>query len=161
MSQITFAHCRHPAVLAATGFGVGLSPWAPGTAASLVALPIWWFGLSQLALPATVVLLSVVCVVAVWIAAVACRVVGVGDDGAIVIDEWVGMWIALLGCPRTLWAMVAAFALFRLFDIAKPWPVSWADREVGGGLGVVLDDVLAGLLAAGVLQLSFLVIAYI
>lgn len=141
-------------MLLATGLGSGLSPWAPGTVASIVALPIWWFGLSMLPVTIAIGLLIVLCAIAVWIVNIACHATGVGDDGAIVIDEWLGMWIALLACPRTLPAMLAAFVLFRLFDIAKPWPVSWADRAVGGGLGVMLDDVFAGILALAVLQLS-------
>ena len=157
MTGILPRHCRHPAVLVATGFGAGLSPWAPGTVASVVAIPIWWYGLSILPVWMCAIVLALGTLAAVWIVGHACRVAGVGDDGAIVIDEWFGMWIALLACPRTWPAVAVAFGLFRLFDIAKPWPVSWADREVGGGLGVMLDDVLAGLMAAGVLQLSFLV----
>ncbi len=154
VSRIRARDCRHPAVLLATGLGSGLSPWAPGTVASVVALPIWWFGLSTLSLAIGVPLLIVLCALAVWVVNMACGAAGVGDDGAIVIDEWLGMWIALIACPRTLPAVLTAFALFRLFDIAKPWPVSWADREVGGGLGVMLDDVFAGILALAVLQLS-------
>ena len=70
------------------------------------------------------------------------------------LDEFVGQWIALVAAPKTGVAVCLGFALFRAFDIAKPWPVSWADRRLSGGLGVVLDDVLAGVLAAVVLQLS-------
>jgi phosphatidylglycerophosphatase A len=154
MSGIALKHCRHPAIFIATGFGVGLSPWAPGTVASLVALPVWWYGLSELPWPVALVVLAALCALATWCVAVTCRVASVGDDGAIVVDEWLGMWLTLLVCPRDLIAMTAAFVLFRLFDIFKPWPVSWADREVGGGLGVMLDDVLAGMLAALVLTVA-------
>jgi phosphatidylglycerophosphatase A len=71
-----------------------------------------------------------------------------------VLDEFVGQWIALVAAPKSLLAVIVGFLLFRAFDIAKPWPVSWADRRLSGGLGVVIDDVLAGVLAAVVLQLS-------
>lgn len=80
-----------------------------------------------------------------------------GDDCAIVLDEVVGAWIALLFVPPEPWAVAAAFALFRLFDICKPWPISWVDRRVKGGIGVVLDDALAGMLAFGALQGGLLV----
>ena len=70
------------------------------------------------------------------------------------LDEFVGQWIALVAAPKSLLAVIVGFLLFRAFDIAKPWPVSWADRRLSGGLGVVIDDVLAGVLAAVVLQLS-------
>jgi phosphatidylglycerophosphatase A len=78
----------------------------------------------------------------------------VGDASAFVLDEFVGQWVALLAAPKSLLAVVVGFALFRAFDVVKPWPVSWADRRLRGGLGVVVDDVLAGVLAAVVLQLS-------
>jgi len=95
--------------------------------------------------------LQLLVVVAVSLLGVAlCRYLrqryGVGDDGAIVIDEFAGLWLALCGLPAELpWAL-AGFALFRLFDVWKPWPIRWADRAVPGGLGVMLDDLLAGAL---------------
>jgi phosphatidylglycerophosphatase A len=92
----------------------------------------------------------------VWACGVAGRRLGVQDHGALVWDEVVAMWLTLLAAPRGWPWMVAGFALFRLFDIWKPWPVRWADRRVHGGLGVMLDDVLAGLYALVVLQLAAL-----
>lgn len=147
-------HCRDPRVFLATGCGAGFSPKAPGTAGSLVALPIWWFGFAGWSTWEQIALLVFATAAGVWIIDGACRTAGVGDDQRIVLDEWLGLWIALVGCPRQLAPVAAGFVLFRFFDIWKPWPVSWADRSVKGGLGVVLDDVIAGCLAAGVLQLS-------
>jgi phosphatidylglycerophosphatase A len=80
------------------------------------------------------------------------------DQGALVWDEVIGMWIALFAAPTQWWWMIVGFALFRLFDIWKPWPVSWADRRVHGGLGVMLDDVVAGVYALVVLQLVALAV---
>ena len=78
----------------------------------------------------------------------------IADPGFVVWDEFIGLWIALFLLPTGLPWIAAGFALFRLFDIWKPWPVRWADRSVHGGFGVMLDDVLAGLLALAVLQLT-------
>ena len=83
----------------------------------------------------------------IWASDVYVRRSGIQDPSAIVIDEVAGQWLALVALPVDPLAYFLGFALFRLFDIAKPWPVSWADRHVAGGLGVVLDDLLAGALA--------------
>ena len=138
----------------ATGFGSGLSPVAPGTVGSAIALPIWWFVFADLAPLLQLVVVAALTAAAIGVVDRACRAARVGDASAIVLDEFVGQWIALLGAPKSAVVLGVAFVLFRLFDIAKPWPVSWADRRLGGGLGVVLDDVAAGVLAAVVLQLS-------
>lgn len=143
----------HPAGWIATALGAGLSPRAPGTAGSLVALLPWWFLLRGLPLGWYVVVLVAGFALGVWACAVSDRRVGMHDQGALVWDEVIGMWITLLAAPAAWWWMLAGFALFRLFDIWKPWPVSWADRRVHGGLGVMLDDVLAGLYALVVLQI--------
>lgn len=143
-----------PAWLAlATWFGAGLSPRAPGTVGSAASLVLW----APMVLLDTPVLARVLAVVAVFAVGVvaAQKVVDVrGEDPQIVvIDEVAGMGIALLFPWSSPWYLLAAFVLFRFFDILKPWPVSWADRRVGGGIGVMLDDVIAGLYAL----LTFLV----
>lgn len=138
----------------ALGFGSGLAPRAPGTAGSLAAL-LPWLVLRQLPWPLYLVALALAFALGVWACERAGRRIGVHDPGAFVFDEFVGQWIALIPVLLAPWWTVAAgFVLFRLLDIAKPWPVRWADRRVGGGLGVMLDDVLAGALAA--LALAFL-----
>ena len=154
--RLSGAALIHPEVLLATGFGVGLVPVAPGTVGSIVALPVWWWLLADLDLAVLCAVLVVMIALGSWVIDRACRKAGVGDAGAIVLDEFVGVWIALVAAPKTLLGMAAGFALFRLFDIVKPWPVSWADREVRGGFGVMLDDVVAGVLAASVLWLAVL-----
>ncbi|MEM1229649.1 MAG: phosphatidylglycerophosphatase A [Pseudomonadota bacterium] len=151
----TFADLRDPAVLLATGFGSGLLKPAPGTWGSLAGLVIWWLLLAPLS-PVKQALIVVAVVVLGLLATRRCeRRYGWHDPGAIVIDEFTGLWVALLGFgPQAGWA-IAGFLLFRLFDIAKPWPVSWADRQVPGAWGVMLDDLLAGSYAAIVLQFAF------
>ena len=112
---------------------------------------------------------SAVCV-AIWSAEEAGRRWGVADHPAIVVDEVVGLWLAML-IPLTLiplpieqhrgWLLLGAFALFRVFDIAKPWPVSWLERSLPGGWGVVADDLMAGVMAGLCLTLSAIVLAAI
>ncbi len=127
---------------------------APGTVGSLLALPIWWFLFADLPWPVQLGIVAGITLISIWIVDRACHAASVGDASAFVLDEFVGQWIALVAAPKSLLGVVAGFVLFRVFDILKPWPVSWADRRLTGGLGVVLDDVLAGVLAALVLRLS-------
>ena len=146
---------RHPLGWIALGFGSGLSPVAPGTAGSLVAL-LPWLALHELPVGCYAAVLVSAFALGVWACAWAVRMLRTADPGAVVWDEFVGQWIALLPLvvwPRDGWWIIPGFILFRIFDVAKPWPVSWADRAVGGGLGVMLDDVFAGIYAALVLAL--------
>lgn len=142
----------HPAGWIATALGAGLSPRAPGTAGSLVALLPWWFLLRGLPLGWYLAVLAAGFLLGVWACEVSDRRLGMHDQGALVWDEVIGMWITLVAAPAPWWWMFVGFALFRLFDIWKPWPVRWADRHVHGGLGVMLDDVVAGICALIVLQ---------
>lgn len=140
---------RHPAGWIACGFGFGLSPFAPGTAGSLAAL-LPWLALRELPLPWFVAVLVLAFVLGVWACGWAVRTLKIADPSVVVWDEFVGQWIALAPLqlwPRNGWWIACGFIFFRLFDIAKPWPVSWADRKVPGGLGVMLDDVIAGVYA--------------
>ena len=142
----------HPAVLLATGFGIGLLPTAPGSWASLAALPVAWgirslFGLAGLAAAAAVAFF-----IGWWAAGVVAKASPLDDPGAVVIDEVAGQWAVLLASPREPLVYALAFVLFRVFDTWKPWPVGWADRHVTGGLGIVLDDLLAALYAILVLS---------
>lgn len=148
----------HPAGWIATALGAGLSPKAPGTAGSLVALLPWWFLLHGLSPGVYLAVLVAGFLLGVWACDVSDRRLGMHDQGALVWDEVIGMWITLVAAPLQWWWMIIGFALFRLFDIWKPWPVSWADRRVHGGLGVMLDDVAAGVYALIVLQLVALAV---
>jgi phosphatidylglycerophosphatase A len=152
--ELTRRDLRDPFVLLATVGGCGLAPVAPGTVGSLAALPVWWFWLAELPLLQQMAITVVAALLSIWIVARACRAAAVGDAPQIVLDEVVGQWLALIAAPKTLWALLLGFVLFRFFDIVKPPPVRWVDRHLGGGFGVVADDLLAGVLAACVLQLS-------
>ena len=138
---------KHPATLIATWFGVGLLPKAPGTWASLAALPLaaamaWVFG-PWLLLSFTIL----VSLAGVWAASAYARHTDSNDPGPVVVDEVVGQWLVVLPVAMDLTYYPAAFLLFRLFDITKPWPVGWLDRRVPGGLGIMVDDVAAALYA--------------
>ncbi|SFN39977.1 phosphatidylglycerophosphatase A family protein [Dokdonella immobilis] len=145
----------HPAGWIASGFGSGLSRYAPGTAGSAAAL-IPWLGLRELPIVAVVAIIAVAFAIGVWASNVVIGRLRISDPGVIVCDEFVGQWITLL--PLLIWPvhwvwLLVGFFLFRLFDVWKPWPCSWADRHVKGGFGVMLDDALAGIYAAMALAL--------
>ncbi len=141
---------RHPAVLVATFFGAGLIRPAPGTLTSLLALPVAW-AIAGAGGPAALLLAAVgVFALGTWAASIYDRADDEHDSNSIVIDEVAGQWIALLLAPQSLLVYAIAFLAFRVFDVFKPWPICVADRHVGGGFGVMLDDVLAGLYALAV-----------
>lgn len=135
----------------AFGLGSGTLPKAPGTWGSLVALAFvpllqalspWLYG----------ALLVVAAVFGCWLCGKVARDLGVHDHEGIVWDEFVGIWITLFLAPPGLGWLLLGFVAFRVLDIAKPWPIRWADRHVEGGLGIMLDDLLAGIGAWGVVQ---------
>jgi phosphatidylglycerophosphatase A len=138
----------HPASLLATWFGAGLLPVAPGTWGSLAALPFGWAIATLFGPPALLIAAAIVFCVGWWAAAQVGRASGVADQGSIVIDEVAGQWLTLAVVPPSAAAYVLGFLLFRLFDITKPWPVSAAERSIPGGLGVMADDIVAGIYAA-------------
>jgi phosphatidylglycerophosphatase A len=134
---------RIPRLIAA-GLGTGFSPVAPGTVASAAALAIG-AGL-MLASPLGLPLAALASIAGGYWAITRANIDG--DPGWVVIDEFAGQWIAMLALPAVSWpGLLAAFALFRLFDIVKPGPVGWADRQ-HGAFGIMADDVVAGVLAA-------------
>jgi phosphatidylglycerophosphatase A len=141
---------RHPWGWIATGFGSGLAPIAPGTFGSLAAL-LPWLLLRELPLALVFAVIIVCFVLGVLASEWVMARLGRGDPGCVVIDEWVGLWIALSVAPPGWVWLLAGFLLFRLFDIAKPWPVGWLERRLKGGVGVMADDAAAGLMAALVL----------
>ena len=143
---------RDPVQLLAFGFGSGLSPWAPGTIGSAIAIPVY-LPCSGLPLGLYGLFLAVVALVGVWVCGAASRRLGVHDHPGIVWDEFVGMWIALWAVPATPLGIGLAFVAFRCFDIVKPWPIGWLDRHTKGGFGIMVDDVVAGLFACATVHL--------
>lgn len=108
----------------------------------------WWLVFAQAPLAVQLSSAVLLIVASTWLLRRLGAKRGIGDDPAIVLDEIAGMWLTLALLPSDVLVMAAGFLLFRLFDIVKPWPVSWADNRVPGGFGVMLDDIVAGVLAA-------------
>jgi len=140
-----------PSTAIATFFGTGLLPIAPGTWASAVALPFGWIIGDFGGWPALVLAAVLAGLAGWWASARYVAQTGRDDPSEIVIDEVAAQWLALSVVPLTFGAYFLAFFIFRLFDTLKPWPASWADREMEGGAGVMMDDVFAGLYATLVL----------
>ena len=144
-------------LLLATGFGVGYSPFAPGTMGTLVAIPIYLF-LSRIPFPLYELTLVAFFFLSSWISENAQKHFGKQDDQRIVIDEIIGFLITMLWIPKTTRFIIIGFILFRFFDILKPIPIRRIERKFKGGFGVVLDDVVAGVYANIILHLIYLFI---
>lgn len=142
---------KNPIHFLALGFGSGLAPFAPGTFGTLAAVPLFYFAsmMSSLAFVLVTILISLV---GIYICGKAAEGAGVHDHGAIVWDEIAGYFITMLFVPATWSNMLIGFILFRIFDIIKPWPIAYIDKQVKGGLGIMLDDVIAGLMALAVMH---------
>lgn len=143
---------QDPAWFIAFGFGSGLMPVAPGTWGTLAALPVFAL-LAGLSLPAYLVITLLLFVLGVWASDKVSNELGEHDFAGIVWDEVVGYLLTMACAPVGWFWMAAGFVLFRLFDIWKPFPISVVDRNVQGGLGIMLDDVLAAVPAWLILQL--------
>lgn len=157
MKHLPKSAFKHPIHFLAIGLGSGAVPKAPGTwgtvAAVLLYLPLaqlvtWQYGM--------VVLISAL--VGIYLCGKTSKDWGVHDHSAIVWDEFVGFWITMFLIPLTWYWVLLGFVLFRLFDILKPWPISWLDKNVHGGLGIMVDDILAGVMAWGCLYLTVIVV---
>jgi len=136
----------------ATGLYVGKIPMAPGTWGSLAALLPWFF-LKDLPLQTYLLLLIALFIIGFFVSGSAEKIINSPDAGCIVIDEILGMFITLIAAPQHPLAWILGFVLFRIFDIWKPFPVSWFDQRIHGGIGIMMDDVIAGLYALLGLQL--------
>lgn len=146
---------KDPLVVLATGFGIGWIPFAPGTIASLVvALLVWFFVPESAVLQYAIIFLLFI--VARLTLGIVVRKYGVKDESCIVLDEFLGMAIALFLVPKLWWAYLIAFLIFRIFDIVKPWPISWIEQRIRGAYGIILDDVMAGAGAAIITHLILL-----
>ena len=135
-----------------TWFGAGLSPKAPGTMGSIAALPFAWgiayYGGSLALLAAGLVVFAI----GVPLSTILAKELQTDDPQCIVVDEVAGQWLALAAAPLTWQTYLLGFILFRLFDIWKPFPVSWADEKLKAGMGIMLDDIFAGMYAWLLLQ---------
>ena len=129
-----------------TGFYSGYIPFAPGTFGTLTALPLCYL-LSFCSPGVGVGMIAAVIVLAVWMAGASEKLLGRKDPGCIVIDEIAGMLVTMAGLPFTLFTAVAGFVLFRILDIVKPFPIRTLERKIPGGTGIVIDDVVAGIIA--------------
>ncbi len=151
---------RNPIHFLAFGLGSGLAPKAPGTCGTLAAVPLYLL-LNQLPLAGYALAVIALFGFGIWICDKTAKDLGVHDHGGIVWDEFVGLWITLLAAPPEWWWIVVGFMLFRFFDIVKPFPISWLDKNVKGGIGIMLDDAVAGTFAWLCLQLLVIGTDYI
>lgn len=142
---------RNPVHFLAFGLGSGAAPKAPGTFGTVAGLLIYLL-LPTMSPVAYLVFVVLTFLVGIWLCDKTASDIGVHDHGGIVWDEFVGIWLTLWLIPTGWGWLLLAFLLFRLFDIAKPWPIGWLDRRLGGGLGIMMDDILAGLFAWVCLQ---------
>ena len=141
-----------PVHFLAFGFGTGLAPFAPGTFGSIPGVLLFW-ATANLGLYVQLGIVAALVAAGLWLCGESARRIGVHDHGGIVWDEIAGMYMTLLAAPWTPTGVVLAFVLFRVMDIVKPWPIRDLDHRIHGGLGIMLDDLVAALYA--VLLLAF------
>lgn len=163
MSDSSHSKAETPAALTATqhkswvhwlafGLGTGTAPKAPGTvgsAAALLFLPVF----ALMSWPWQIVWVVATLVFGIWLCDRTSKDLGVHDHPGIVWDEFVGIWIVFIAVPLSWSTVIIGFVLFRIFDVIKPWPIRWLDRHVDGGFGIMVDDVLAGIIAFLLLHL--------
>ena len=142
-----------PVQFLAFGFGSGLMPKGPGTAGTLMAVPLFLLA-ADWGLALYTAVLLVAAILGVWICGTASRQLGVHDHGGIVWDEFVGYWVTMWAVPVSWTWIVVGFVVFRVFDIIKPWPIGVLDKKVGGGFGIMIDDIVAGIMACLTLHLA-------
>ena len=159
MKPATPTPFSNPIQFLAFGFGSGLAPRAPGTFGTLAAVPIYWF-IADWSLLEYSALILVTAVLGIWICGAASRQLNVHDHPGIVWDEFVGYWITMWAVPVDWVWMLAGFVVFRVFDIAKPWPINVLDKKVAGGFGIMIDDILAGVMACVTLHIALALIGY-
>ena len=153
---MNFPNLKKPSHLFATWFGVGLIRPAPGTCGSLAAILLWYF--AEFLHSSIYIILPIFILFSWLVCSQASQDSDSKDHSAIVIDEVAGMFLALSFVTHEIIIYLWTFLLFRLFDIWKPWPVSWADKNAEGGMGILLDDLIAGLFAGGIIYAIFIFI---
>ncbi len=147
------SNCPYSIKLLAFGFGAGYSPVAPGTMGTLVAVPLYLL-LEPLPLFAYLGVVFAISILGIFICGMASEGMGVHDHPGIVWDEIAGYLVTMIAAPTGWPWVVAGFVLFRFFDILKPWPIGMIDKQVDGGLGIMLDDILAGIASLILLQIA-------
>ena len=148
---------RNPIHLFAFGFGAGLAPHAPGTFGTLIAVPIV-LGVMQFGFVVHLAFAIAASLAGIWLCGESARRLGVHDHPGIVWDEITGYTVTMLATPPDWYWLAGGFVLFRFFDIVKPWPIREADHSLSGGLGIMLDDIIAGIFAAAILLAAKLLI---
>ena len=143
-NQVPGSVWRNPVHFLAFGLGTGASPYAPGTVGTLLGIPLVYL-LSNSPLWLYLVVTAVLIAVGTWLCDKTSKDIGVHDHSGIVIDEVAGYLVTMIAIPVNLWTLVMAFLVFRFFDIVKPWPIGTIDRTLKGGLGIMVDDLLAGI----------------
>jgi phosphatidylglycerophosphatase A len=144
----------NPIHFLALGFGSGLLPKAPGTYGTLAAIPLYLL-LAPISINNYLLIVIIMSIAGIYICGKAAKDAGVPDHGAIVWDEIVGFLITMFMIPATWQSIIVGFILFRIFDIFKPWPISFVDKNLHGGLGIMFDDILAGLAALACMHFIF------
>ncbi len=142
---------KNPLYIITFGFGSGAAPIAPGTVGTLVALPLYWI-LSHLSLGMYLITVIMITLISMYLCDVASKKIGINDHQGMCLDEFVGLFVAMTGLSPTFLHMFFGFLLFRFFDIAKPWPISWIDQKIHGGVGMILDDVVAGIFTCALIH---------
>ncbi len=152
LNRVPSSVWRNPIHFLACGFGSGAAPVAPGTFGTLAAIPIYLL-LEPLPIWVFLAITMLLFLVGIGICEQTAKDFGVHDHGGIVWDEIVGYLVTMIGAPKGWLWVIAGFVLFRFFDIVKPWPIRHLDYEISGGLGIMVDDVMAGFYAAASLYL--------
>lgn len=138
---------KHPIHFLALGFGSGLAPKAPGTFGTLMAIPLYLL-MQPLSVVNYLIVVAIVSIAGIYICDKSAAMMGEHDHPGIVWDEFAGYFITMIAVPfEWVWVLLG-FGLFRLFDILKPQPIGWLDKHVKGGFGIMVDDILAGVMAA-------------
>ena len=151
-SHINFSELlKLPVCFLGLGFGSGLAPKAPGTFGTLAAVPLYLL-MQYLPVISYISVVVIAFVIGIWICEQSARWIGQADPSAVVWDEIVGYLITMIAAPSGWQWLVLGFVLFRFFDILKPWPINLADKAIHGGLGIMVDDVIAGVFALVVIQ---------
>ena len=142
---------RNPIHFIACGFGVGAIPWAPGTFGTLAAIP-FYIWMSRASLFLYLVITIAYCLLSAYTTHITCEEIGIHDHPSTVSDEYAGFFVTMIGVAPSFLSIILGFILFRIFDILKPWPISWLDKNVHGGVGIVIDDVVAGVCSCIILH---------